>query len=98
MDDVIPLSKPICTADGQMVDSIFVAKDATVYIPIMAINRSEEFWGENAKDFDPSRWLDDSISQQKASEIHGYRHLLSFGGGPRACLGRTFALTQFKVQ
>lgn len=97
MDDVIPLSKSIQTADGQFVDSIFVAKDSVVYIPITAINRSEALWGKNAKVFDPTRWLDESISQQKASEIIGYRHLLTFGGGPRACLGRTFALTEFKV-
>ncbi|KAF8224488.1 cytochrome P450 [Tricholoma matsutake] len=97
VDDVIPLSKSIQTADGQFVDSIFVAKDSVVYIPITAINRSEALWGKNAKVFDPTRWLDESISQQKASEIIGYRHLLTFGGGPRACLGRTFALTEFKV-
>jgi hypothetical protein len=64
----------------------------------MTINRSEALWGNNAKDFLPSRWLDDSISREKASEIQGYRHLLTFGGGPRACLGRTFALTEIKVR
>jgi cytochrome P450 len=98
VDDVIPLSNPIYTADGRFVDSIFVAKGAIVYIPIRAINRSEALWGKTAKDFDPNRWLDDRISQQKASEIQGYRHLLTFGSGPRGCLGRSFALTEFKVK
>jgi cytochrome P450 len=98
VDDVIPLSKRVCTADGQSVDSVFVAKGSAVYVPIMAINRSESLWGENSKDFDPNRWLNDSITQTKASEIQGYRHLLTFGSGPRACLGRTFALTEFKAR
>jgi cytochrome P450 len=96
-DDVIPLSDPIYTTDGQCLDSIFVAKGTVIHVPIVVINRSEVLWGENAKDFDPSRWLDGSISQQKASEIQGYNHLLTFGGGHRACLGRTFALTEIKV-
>jgi len=97
VDDVIPLSKPVHTADGQVVDQIFVAKGTHVFVPIMAINRSEALWGKNAKNFDPGRWLDDSISQQQATEIHGYRHLLTFADGPRTCLGRTFALTELKV-
>jgi cytochrome P450 len=80
-----------------VVDSIFVRKGTTVYIPIKAINRSVALWGENAKEFDPSRWLDDSISQEKASEIQGYRHMLTFGAGTRGCIGRVFALTEIKV-
>jgi cytochrome P450 len=84
--------------DGQLVDNIFVTKGTVVYIPILAINRMESLWGKSAKDFVPNRWLDDSISREKASEIQGYRHLLTFGGGPRACIGRTFALTEIKVR
>ena len=33
----------------------------------------------------------------RAAEIQGYRHLLTFASGPRACLGRNFALVEFKV-
>jgi hypothetical protein len=98
VDNVLPLSKPTVTAEGQIVDSLFVAKGTVVYVPIMALNRSETLWGKTAKDLNPNRWLDDSISQEMASEIQGYRHLLTFGNGPRACLGRTFALTEIKVK
>jgi len=30
-------------------------------------------------------------------EISGYRHLLTFADGPRACLGKGFALAEIKV-
>jgi cytochrome P450 len=50
-------------------------------------------WAEGAgpldpRTFNPSRWLDDSTA-----------HIgwLAFGGGPRMCLGYTFALLEMKV-
>ena len=29
--------------------------------------------------------------------MQGHRHLLTFSDGPRTCLGKTFAVTEFKV-
>ena len=59
------------------------------------MNRSEAFWGPNAKEFVPERWLEDE--QTLAKEIPGPRHILTFVDGPRLCLGRSFALAEFKV-
>jgi cytochrome P450 len=97
-DDVIPLSKPIRDANGELIDRISVKKGTFVYVPIMSIQRSKDLWGNDAGEFKPGRWLDNSISQQRASEIQGYRHLLTFLDGPRTCLGKHFALTAFKVR
>ena len=69
-----------------------------VHVPHKAVNRAETFWGSDAKRFNPNRWLDGSISQHRASEILGYRHSLTFIDGPRACLGKIFALTEIKVR
>ncbi|KAJ7705389.1 cytochrome P450, partial [Mycena rosella] len=44
-DDVLPLSAPIETANGELVDSIFVSKGTTVRPPIQCMNRSLVFWG-----------------------------------------------------
>jgi len=58
-------------------------------------------WGEDAKVFNPSRWLEDDHGNSgipaKAKEVQGYRHLLTFGDGPRICLGKNFAMTEFKA-
>ena len=66
------------------------------------MNRSAAFWGEDAKVFRPSRWLEDADGQNgipaKAKEIPGHRHLLTFVDGPRTCLGKNFAVTEFKVR
>lgn len=84
-------------ASGRLVDSIFVAKGTNVRVPLICVNRSEALWGQASKDFVPERWLDGSVSTQRAAEIQGYRHLLTFVDGPRTCLGKGFALTEFKV-
>ena len=62
------------------------------------MNRSEEIWGPDAKEFKPERWLDgDAGLNGKAKELQGYHHILSFIDGPRMCLGRAFAAAEFKV-
>ena len=109
-DDVVPLSHPIRAASGELVDSIFVARGTVVRIPVAGVNRSEALWGEDANKFDTTRWLSSSSGDVtvedgvlkdpivgRAAEIHGYRHLLTFSNGPRTCLGRNFALVEFKV-
>ncbi|KAF8554668.1 cytochrome P450 [Imleria badia] len=100
-DDVVPLSDPVRTKSGELVDSITIAKGTLVAISIESMNRSAAMWGEDAKDFRPSRWLEDAHGQNgipvKAKEIQGHRHLLTFADGPRTCLGKNFAVTEFKA-
>lgn len=38
-DDVIPLSEPITTSNGEVVDHVSVAKDQTILVSICAYNR-----------------------------------------------------------
>ncbi|KAG5637283.1 hypothetical protein H0H81_005117, partial [Sphagnurus paluster] len=92
-DDVLPLTHPV-----HGVDSVFVARGTTVRVPISFINRAEVLWGPDAKAFRPERWLDGSLEGLRAAEVQGVRHLLTFVDGPRTCLGRAFALTEFKVR
>lgn len=94
-DDVIPLSSSIQTASGQLIDSLLIPKGTSVSLPAMFFNRSETFWGPDSKQFNPERWLSDL--QHPAKDIHGHRHLYTFADGPRICLGRGFALAEFKV-
>ena len=96
-DDVIPLSEPVRTMSGDVVDSIAVARGTQICIPIACINRSTAIWGADAKVFSPERWLDESTIPEKAQEVQGYRHLLSFIDGTRTCLGKLFAVVELKV-
>ncbi|KAG1882732.1 cytochrome P450 [Suillus subluteus] len=96
-DDVIPLSEPVRMESGEMTDSICIAKGTLITISGAAINRSSAIWGPDAKEFKPDRWLTEDGISGKAKEVQGHRHLLTFVDGPRTCLGKDFAITEFKT-
>ncbi|KAI0730033.1 cytochrome P450 [Fomitopsis betulina] len=96
-DDVLPLSTPLRTADGRTVDSVAIPKGSVVLVPAHAMNRSVKYWGADAKEFKPERWLIPDGILKAAQDIQGHRHLLTFADGPRICLGRHFALAEFKA-
>lgn len=72
-----------------MIDSLVIPKGTRINAPLVGTNRAERTWGPDAKEFNPERWFQDNPNVQ--------RHLLSFSDGPRICLGRNFALAEFKV-
>jgi cytochrome P450 len=89
-DDLLPLSVPLETETGELVDTVFVRKGQWAKLPIECISRSEALWGPDAKVFNPARWLEEGrgVGQYRARELQGYRHLLTFSDGPRICLGK----------
>ncbi|KAI0656511.1 cytochrome P450 [Cubamyces menziesii] len=93
--DVIPLETPFRGLDGRMHHSVEVPEGTIMIIPFMAIHRSKAIWGPDTSDFRQVGVL----SPPKASgNIPGaWSHLLSFGGGPRACIGFRFALVEMKA-
>jgi len=95
-DDAIPLLHPFKTADGNYTDSVQVKRGTGVIIPIEAINRSTLVWGPDAHVFNPDRWLTEDLPAA-AKEMQGYHHLLTFIDGPRHCIGKNFAVAEFKA-
>ncbi|KAG2127115.1 cytochrome P450 [Suillus clintonianus] len=99
-EDVIPLSEPMRTAAGEFTDSVCIPKGTEVVIPLAALNCSVSMWGPSAKEFKPSRWLNEDKDKDTSGareSLRGYRRLMTFGDGPRMCLGRVFAVTEFKA-
>lgn len=71
-----------------------IAKNTTIYIPILAINTSTRLWGPDAKDFRPERWL-----AEKHRLPEGVLEMPSvaypvFLAGPRSCIGFRFAIIE----
>ncbi|KAF8626325.1 hypothetical protein AX15_004986 [Amanita polypyramis BW_CC] len=94
-DDTIPLEKPIRDKEGNLREYISVNKGQTIFIPIQAINRAENIWGEDAREFKPERW---EIVPQAASSVPGvWGNLLTFLGGPHACIGYRFSIVEMKA-
>ncbi|KAI0654634.1 cytochrome P450 [Cubamyces menziesii] len=93
--DVIPLETPFRGLDGEMHDSIEVPEGTMMIIPFMAIHRSTAIWGPDAAEFRPERWENTPKASDDIPGVWG--HLLSFGGGPRACIGFRFAIVEMKA-
>ncbi|KAJ3479121.1 hypothetical protein NLI96_g9286 [Meripilus lineatus] len=94
-DDVIPLNKPYVDTQGNISDSIQIRAGDHIIIPIAAINQMKEIWGDDAEEFRPERW---DSPPSAATGIPGvWGNVLSFLGGPRACIGYRFGLVEFKA-
>jgi len=94
-DDVIPVSTPYTDRHGNVLDHIKIGKDDIVMIPILAMNRSKQIWGEDAHEFKPERW---EKIPDAATDIPGvWGNLMTFIGGPRACIGYRFSLVEMKA-
>lgn len=83
------------TARSAIVDTMIldqpIPKGTEVIIPIWAINRSPELWGEDADEFKPERWLD----EKNTAKMNSYE-FITFLHGPRSCIGQGFARSELK--
>jgi cytochrome P450 len=72
------------------VDGYRVPEGNVVNIPIRQIHRDERFF-DDPEQFRPERWAGDL-----RRELHDFAYA-PFGGGPRICIGRQFALLEAKL-
>lgn len=63
---------------------IFIKKGTLVVWSVYAMHRRKDFYGEDAEEFRPERWLDDPVTGRKGLRP-GWEYL-PFNGGPRICL------------
>lgn len=91
---VAPTHARICNTNFEMTlpngQTVWVPKGMNVWIPVRSIQRDPEYY-PNPEEFFPERFDEMSIKE------YGNRCvLLSFGQGPRTCLGLKFGLAQIK--
>ncbi|KAF9077281.1 cytochrome P450 [Rhodocollybia butyracea] len=94
-DDIIPLGTPFVDRKGVTRDSVSIQKGQTIIIPIAALNRDKSLWGEDAVEFKPERW--DKLPEAVTSIPGVWGNLMTFLGGPRACIGYRFSLAEMKA-
>ncbi|KAK0231468.1 cytochrome P450 [Armillaria fumosa] len=97
-DDVLPLSQPLTTVDGDIVSSIAIKAGQVFQIPSVVQNTDPNVWGEDAAEFKPERWLrSDGVPSADQLPSGPYGNVASFLDGPRSCIGWRLALLEFKI-
>lgn len=94
-DDVIPLDNEFTDRNGVKRKEIRVAEGDIITIPIRAINRSTELWGEDAHQFKPERWVNLPEAVRNIPSI--WSNTLSFLSGSHACIGYRFSIIEMKA-
>ncbi|KAJ7826170.1 cytochrome P450 [Mycena olivaceomarginata] len=92
-DDVIPLETPYMDRSGTVHETLRLGQ--LIVVPILALNRDPAIWGPDAHQFIPERW---ERSPPISTGIPGlWSHMMTFLGGPRACIGYRFSLVELKA-
>ena len=71
---------------------LFIKKGDVMGWSVYTMHRRKDYYGVDAEDFKPERWLDDPATGKKGLRP-GWEYL-PFNGGARICLGQQFALTE----
>ncbi|KAK0185513.1 cytochrome P450 [Armillaria mellea] len=94
-DEIVPLQVPL---KGTNIYEVKVPAGTLIDIPIRdGINCNSLIWGEDADVFNPDRWINPDMLPKSVDWIRAQGHVLTFGDGPKVCLGRSFALVEFKT-
>ncbi|KAF7358392.1 hypothetical protein MVEN_00889300 [Mycena venus] len=94
-NDVVPLDTPWTDANGIVHETLRVTKGQHIIIPIRSMNRDKEIWGADAAEFIPERWKSDPPLSTNLPGVWG--QVLTFLGGPRACIGYRFSIVEMKA-
>ncbi|KAK7269535.1 hypothetical protein RIF29_22266 [Crotalaria pallida] len=72
--------------------NLSIPKGTCLIIPVTMIQRSKEYWGEDANEFNPLRFINGVGKAAKHPNA-----LLAFSMGPRNCIGQNFAMLEAKT-
>ncbi|KAI0723090.1 cytochrome P450 monooxygenase pc-2 [Earliella scabrosa] len=70
---------------------VFVPKNVGVAYSVFLMHRRKDYWGPDALEFDPDRFVDERLNKYFTSNPFIF---LPFNAGPRICLGQQFAYNE----
>ena len=72
-----------------------IPQKTPVFINLFELHHSDKYW-DKPWDFNPERFLDDQRNLIASDHVNRKR-LMSFGSGPRVCVGQSFALARIFI-
>lgn len=75
-------------------EGTFVPLGACVVVSVYAAARMKNIWGEDAAEYNPDRWIDETTGKMK--HVNPFQ-FVTFGGGPHQCVGMRFALLEMQT-
>lgn len=75
-----------------MLGNISIPGGVAFFVPILPLHVDPRFWGPDALEFKPQRFVDGVLSACKNPLAY-----LPFGNGPRICVGQNFAIMEAKI-
>lgn len=88
---VSPSMARVATKDFQLGD-LFIPKGLAIEVAALAMHRDPEYWGEDAAEFKPERFANGVA--QACTHPNAF---LTFGAGPRRCIGDKLAMLEVKT-
>ncbi|KAI0823100.1 cytochrome P450 [Trametes gibbosa] len=97
-DTVLPLATPIRGLNGDLINAVPLAKNTRIIVDVLSCNLDPALWGGDAAQWRPERWIEGLPKEVEEAHLPGvYSHLMTFGGGSRACIGFKFAQVEIKT-
>ncbi|EMD35307.1 hypothetical protein CERSUDRAFT_116112 [Gelatoporia subvermispora B] len=93
-EDVVPLSQPAISTKGELISEIPISAGQDILISVCGYNRLKEVWGEDADEFNPTRFLTPKEGQVT---VGVFANVLSFSGGLRGCIGWRFSILEMQA-
>ena len=90
----VPIDIKEVLDDDVFPDGTAVKRGSRVLYCMFSMARMESIWGRGCLEFRPERWLDSETGRFEAESQFKYA---VFNGGPRLCLGKSFAYMQMKM-
>ncbi|PVH73748.1 cytochrome P450 [Cadophora sp. DSE1049] len=87
----VPLSIRVPSRDTTILGQP-VPKGTHIVIAAWAVNASKEYWGEDALEFNPERWMTEGNA--KSGGVTNNFANLTFLHGPRSCIGKDFSKSE----
>ncbi|KAI0663216.1 cytochrome P450 monooxygenase pc-3 [Cubamyces menziesii] len=70
---------------------VFIPERTAISYSVFLMHRRKDYWGPDALEFDPDRWLDERLNKYFTANPFIF---VPFNAGPRICLGQQFAYNE----